>query len=122
MSILQTRIDMHSRSNKNMEWIVTKGIEMSLKGDPFSDTQFLRENGVPFNVMARVLFHPKYVRNLDVLAIKIHSNRQPTKSTDQGIEFEVLSKPYKLSDLAKKVRTVLEGPTVYKIARIRFNE
>lgn len=82
MSILQTGIDMYSRSNKNMEWIVTKGIEMSLKGDPFSATQFLRENGVPFNVMARVLYHPEYVRNLDVLAIKIHSNRQPTKSTD----------------------------------------
>jgi hypothetical protein len=73
---------MYSRSNRNMEWIVTKGIEMSLKGDLFSATAFLRENGVPFNVIARVLYHPDYVRNLDVLAIKIHSSRQHIKSTD----------------------------------------
>jgi hypothetical protein len=28
------------------------------------------------------------------------------------VEFEVLTKPYKMTDLAKKVRAVLEGPTV----------
>ncbi len=73
---------MYSRSNRDMEWIVTKGIEMSLIGDLFSATDFLRANGVPFNVIARVLHHPSFVRRLDALSIRIHSNRQLAKYKD----------------------------------------
>jgi PAS domain S-box-containing protein len=33
------------------------------------------------------------------------------KDADQGLEFEMLKKPYRLADLARKVRIVLDGPT-----------
>ena len=33
------------------------------------------------------------------------------KNTDEGVEFEILKKPYRLADLARRVRMVLDGPT-----------
>ena len=32
-------------------------------------------------------------------------------NTDEGVEFEILKKPYRLADLARRVRMVLDGPT-----------
>ena len=33
------------------------------------------------------------------------------KNSDEGVEFEILKKPYRLADLARRVRMVLDGPT-----------
>ena len=33
------------------------------------------------------------------------------KNSDEGVEFEVIKKPYRLADLARRVRMVLDGPT-----------
>ena len=33
------------------------------------------------------------------------------KNSDEGTEFEIIKKPYRLSDLARRVRMVLDGPT-----------
>lgn len=73
----------------------------------FSD--IIMPGGMNGIMLAREL--RKLTPNLPVLLTTGYAG-SPAKDTDQGIEFEVLSKPYKLSDLAKKVRTVLEGPTV----------
>jgi PAS domain S-box-containing protein len=73
----------------------------------FSD--IIMPGGMNGIMLARVL--RKIIPNLPVLLTTGYAG-SPDKDSDKGIEFEVLTKPYKLSDLAKKVRTVLEGPTV----------
>jgi PAS domain S-box-containing protein len=73
----------------------------------FSD--IIMPGGMNGIMLAREL--RKIIPNLPVLLTTGYAG-SPDKDSDKGIEFEVLTKPYKLSDLAKKVRTVLEGPTV----------
>jgi len=53
----------------------------------------------------------KLIPNLPVLLTTGYAG-SPDRNLDKGVEFEVINKPYKMADLAKKVRFVLEGPTV----------
>jgi len=53
----------------------------------------------------------KLIPNLPVLLTTGYAG-SPDRDLDKGVEFEVINKPYKMADLAKKVRFVLEGPTV----------
>lgn len=73
----------------------------------FSD--IIMPGGINGIMLAREL--RKMIPNLPVLLTTGYAG-SPDKDHDQGVEFEVLTKPYKMTDLARKVRAVLEGPTV----------
>jgi PAS domain S-box-containing protein len=73
----------------------------------FSD--IIMPGGINGVLLAREL--RKLIPNLPILLTTGYAG-SPDKEQDQGVEFEVLTKPYKMTDLAKKVRAVLEGPTV----------
>ena len=73
----------------------------------FSD--IIMPGGINGIMLAREL--RKLIPNLPILLTTGYAGSQD-KDQDQGVEFEVLTKPYKMADLAKKVRAVLEGPTV----------
>lgn len=76
----------------------------------FSD--IIMPGGINGILLAREL--RKLIPNLPVLLTTGYAGT-PDKEQDQGVEFEVLTKPYKMTDLAKKVRAVLEGPTVLQM-------
>jgi CheY-like chemotaxis protein len=112
-----------------MEMLLTLGYEVIVSHsavEAIHTTKKLIENGQPPHILFSDIIMPggmngimlarelrKLIPNLPVLLTTGYAG-SPDKETDQGIEFEVISKPYKLSDLAKKVRAVLEGPTVLK--------
>lgn len=54
------------RSNKTLEQIVTKGIELSLIEDDFSATSLMKTLGVPNQVIARVLYKQDQIRSCDL--------------------------------------------------------
>ena len=63
---------MKTRSNKHLEDIVIKGLELSLKGDNFSAVFLMKNGGVPNHVIARVLFQQEQIRSSDSLMVKQH--------------------------------------------------
>lgn len=59
------RPNTNTRSNSDMESIVRKGIELFFKEDQSNAVSYLRENGVPNGIIARVLYEPDQVRKGD---------------------------------------------------------
>jgi CheY-like chemotaxis protein len=102
-------------SNSAIEAINTTKKLVEKKQPPqllFSD--IIMPGGINGIMLAREL--RKLIPNLPVLLTTGYAG-SPDKEQDQGVEFEVLTKPYKMADLAKKVRSVLEGPTVLQNRR-----
>jgi CheY-like chemotaxis protein len=109
-----------------MEMLLTLGYEVIVSNsaiEAISTTRKLIEKNQPPQLLFSDIIMPggmngillarelrKLIPNLPVLLTTGYAG-SPDRDKDQGIEFEVLSKPYKLSDLAKKIRLVLEGPT-----------
>jgi CheY-like chemotaxis protein len=109
-----------------MEMLLTLGYEVIVSNsaiEAISTTRKLIEKNQPPQLLFSDIIMPggmngillarelrKLIPNLPVLLTTGYAG-SPDRDKDLGIEFEVLSKPYKLSDLAKKIRLVLEGPT-----------
>ena len=51
------------------------------------------------------------VPGLKVLLTTGYAGSSDGKNSDEGTEFEIIKKPYRLADLARRVRMVLDGPT-----------
>ncbi|MFE8646400.1 histidine kinase famiy protein [Sphingomonas sp. NCPPB 2930] len=51
------------------------------------------------------------VPQIKILLTTGYAGSSDGKNTDEGVEFEILKKPYRLADLARRVRMVLDGPT-----------
>ncbi|RYX88933.1 MAG: PAS domain-containing protein [Comamonadaceae bacterium] len=51
------------------------------------------------------------IPNLKVLLTTGFSGSADGSNTDEGLEYEVLKKPYRLAEFARRVRAVLDGPT-----------
>ncbi|MCS4511683.1 histidine kinase famiy protein [Xylophilus ampelinus] len=51
------------------------------------------------------------VPQIRILLTTGYAGSSDGKNTDDGVEFEILKKPYRLADLARRVRMVLDGPT-----------
>ena len=51
------------------------------------------------------------VPSIKVLLTTGYAGSSDGTNTDEGAEFEIIKKPYRLVDLARRVRLVLEGPT-----------
>ncbi|KQM78188.1 hybrid sensor histidine kinase/response regulator [Xylophilus sp. Leaf220] len=51
------------------------------------------------------------VPQIRILLTTGYAGSSDGKNTDEGVEFEILKKPYRLADLARRVRMVLDGPT-----------
>ncbi|MET0208796.1 MAG: histidine kinase famiy protein [Burkholderiaceae bacterium] len=51
------------------------------------------------------------VRGIKVLLTTGYAGSSDGKNSDEGTEFEIIKKPYRLADLARRVRMVLDGPT-----------
>ncbi len=51
------------------------------------------------------------IPNIKVLLTTGYAGSSDGKNSDEGTDFDVLKKPYRLSDLARRVRMVLDGPT-----------
>ncbi|PPC92938.1 MAG: hybrid sensor histidine kinase/response regulator [Methylotenera sp.] len=112
-----------------MEMLLTLGYEVIVSNsaiDAINTTKNLMEKNQPPQLLFSDIIMPggmngimlarelrKHIPNLPILLTTGYAG-SPDRDADQGIEFEVLFKPYKLSDLAKKVRTVIEGPTVLR--------
>lgn len=58
------------RSNKVFEETVIKGLKLSSKGDCFSAVSFMKEQGIPNKVIARVLFQQHQTRSTDLPLIE----------------------------------------------------
>lgn len=61
---------MIKRTNKNLEDVVTKGIEISLNGGEFLAVSHMVNRGVPNSVIARVLYQQEKIRNCDLSVIQ----------------------------------------------------
>lgn len=60
---------MKIRLNKKVEEYVANGLELSLKGDNFSALSFMKNHGVPNEVIACVLYQQDQVRSSDLSII-----------------------------------------------------
>ena len=65
---------MKKRTNKLLESAVIKGLELSVKGDNFSAMSFMKDQGVPNSVIARVLYQHDQIRSCDLSVIQQLSN------------------------------------------------
>ena len=63
-------IIMKKRTNKNLEDVVTKGIEISIIGDEFRALSHMVNRGVPNSVIARVLYQQEKIRSCDLSIIQ----------------------------------------------------
>ena len=61
---------MIKRTNKNLEDVVTKGIEISLNGGEFLAVSHMVNRGVPNSVIARVLYQQDRIRSCDLSLIQ----------------------------------------------------
>lgn len=61
---------MIKRTNKTLEDVVTKGIEISLNGGEFLAVSHMVNRGVPNSVIARVLYQQEKIRNCDLSVIQ----------------------------------------------------
>ena len=73
----------------------------------FSD--LIMPGGMNGYALARELRHR--LPGLKVLLTTGFAGSADGKNSDEGVEFEVIKKPYRLADLARRVRMVLDGPT-----------
>ncbi|MEH3087661.1 MAG: histidine kinase famiy protein [Xylophilus ampelinus] len=53
----------------------------------------------------------RQIPDIRILLTTGYAGDNQSKNADQGLEFEMLKKPYRLNDLARRVRMVLDGPT-----------
>ncbi|RYZ12226.1 MAG: PAS domain-containing protein [Comamonadaceae bacterium] len=52
-----------------------------------------------------------HVHGIKVLLTTGYAGSSDGRNEDEGAEFEIIKKPYRLADLARRVRMVLDGPT-----------
>ena len=65
---------MIKRTNKNLEDVVTKGIEISLNGGEFLALSHMVNRGVPNSVIARVIYQQENIRSCDLSVIEQLTN------------------------------------------------
>jgi len=84
----------------------------------------LRESEQPFDLLFTDLIMPggmngvmlarevkRLYPGMKILLTTGYAGSSDGKNTDEGVEFEILKKPYRPADLARRVRMVLDGPT-----------
>jgi len=59
------------RTNKSLEGVVTRGIELSLRGDEFRAVSLMINQGIPNSVIARVLYQQDRIRCCDLSIIQM---------------------------------------------------
>ena len=65
---------MNERINKDLEVVVTKGIEISINGDEFLAVSYMVNRGIPNSVIARVLYQQEKIRSCDLSVIEQLTN------------------------------------------------